>query len=254
MSEPLLGLQLGVVPQRRVATLGFSDRQRLTGDFFLNRALLLCHSYDFVLISLRVEGGALTPSDSANFPHAHTESDYHRRSASGSSVGSLGCPFCLPLSASLFMATFEDQITIERPRPIVFDFLTTSVNIERVSAADMGLTFLDAPDKYHQGAVVKFQIMGLGQLQTATHEVTEFDAPHRFSEQMIEGAMKHWVHEHIFEDDGDSTHVIDRITFEPPGGLLGFIATEDRILESLENGFFSRNRTTKKLLEEDVDV
>jgi ligand-binding SRPBCC domain-containing protein len=92
----------------------------------------------------------------------------------------------------------------------------------------------------------------MGQVRTAVHEVIEFASPERFVERQIEGALKLWVHEHLFEADGETTHIIDRITFEPPGGLLGLLATEDRILEQLEKGFFSRNRTIKRLLEQDV--
>lgn len=149
------------------------------------------------------------------------------------------------------MAVFEDRITVARPVEVVFDFLTTAASIEKVSAADLGLTFVDAPEKYHQGAVVKFQIMGMGQVRTAVHEVTDFEEPTRFVERQIEGVLKLWVHEHLFEADGDTTHVVDRITFEPPGGLLGFIATEDKILDQLEEGFFSRNRLVKRMLEQD---
>lgn len=150
------------------------------------------------------------------------------------------------------MAVFEDRILIERPVEIVFDFLTTSANIEKVSAGDLGLSFVEAPEQYHQGAVVKFQIMGMGQVRTAVHEVVEFDRPGRFVERQIDGVLKLWIHEHLFEADGDQTHVIDRITFEPPGGLLGFLATEERIIEQLEDGFFSRNRLIKQLLEQEV--
>jgi hypothetical protein len=31
--------------------------------------------------------------------------------------------------------------------------------------------------------------------------------------------------------------LINRIEFEPPGGLLGFLVTEDKILETLDDGF-----------------
>ena len=151
------------------------------------------------------------------------------------------------------MALFEDRITVDRPVEVVFDFLTTAANIEKVSAADLGLTFLKTPEQYHQGAIVTFQIMGMGQVRTATHEVTEFDRPGRFVERQVEGSLALWVHEHLFEADGETTHVIDRITFEPPGGMLGLIATEDKIMESLEDGFFSRNRLVKQMLERDGD-
>ena len=150
------------------------------------------------------------------------------------------------------MALFEDRITVARPVEVVFDFLTTASNIEKVSQADLGLTFLETPEKYHHGAVIKFQIMGMGQVRTAVHEVIEFDSPERFVERQIEGALKLWVHEHLFESDGDQTHIVDRITFEPPGGFIGMLITPTRISDGLERGFDHRHRMLKRLLENEA--
>jgi ligand-binding SRPBCC domain-containing protein len=43
--------------------------------------------------------------------------------------------------------------------------------------------------------------------------------------------------------------IIDKIEFEPPGGILGFMITADKIHESLEAGFYHRHQQLKKLLE-----
>ncbi len=42
--------------------------------------------------------------------------------------------------------------------------------------------------------------------------------------------------------------MIDIIDFEPPGGLLGFIATPERITSSLEDGFFARQQQLERLI------
>lgn len=152
------------------------------------------------------------------------------------------------------MPVFEDHTSITCPRGQVFEFLIQPANVEDISSPDLGLAIITAPDRLALGAVIEFAVQGFGQFQTAAHEIAEFDPPHRYVERQVKGAMKSWVHEHLFESDGERTIVIDRIRFEPPGGVLGLLATEDRILQTLEEGFFHRNAELKRQLENGADA
>ncbi len=147
------------------------------------------------------------------------------------------------------MASFEDRVVVEHPLEDVFDFFSVTRNHEKMSEGQLGLVFTAAPERFEQGSRLEFNIQGLGQVQSAVHEIIEFERPHRYIEQQITGPMRSWRHEHLFVVENDRTVVIDRVEFEPPGGLLGLLATESRILESLEDGFYSRNLTLKRLLE-----
>ena len=147
------------------------------------------------------------------------------------------------------MASFEDRVVVEHPLEGVFDFFSVTRNHEKMSEAQLGLVFTSAPEQFEQGSRLEFNIQGLGQVQSAVHEIIEFERPHKYIEQQITGPMRAWRHEHLFVVENDRTVVIDRIEFEPPGGLLGLLATESRILESLEAGIYSRNLTLKRLLE-----
>jgi ligand-binding SRPBCC domain-containing protein len=152
------------------------------------------------------------------------------------------------------MAVFVDRTIIPRARDAVFQFLIQVRNLERITAGELGLSFVSAPERLVRGAVIEFRIQGLGMVQRAVHEVVEFDPPVRFVERQVQGPMRFWVHEHLFHEEEGRTVVEDRIEFQPPGGMLGLLATESRILESLEEGFFSRNRTLLRLIEAEVAV
>ena len=57
------------------------------------------------------------------------------------------------------------------------------------------------------------------------------------------------MHQHLLEE-GPAGHVvsIDRIDFEPPGGLIGFLVTKRKIIDQLEGIFEHRHRQMRKLL------
>jgi len=81
------------------------------------------------------------------------------------------------------------------------------------------------------------------------HQITSFEPPSRIVEEMIHGPMKEWVHEHVFEDSPLGVRLIDRITFETPGGLIGLLLTESKVQSSLEQGFLHRRQLLESLVQ-----
>ncbi len=145
------------------------------------------------------------------------------------------------------MATFETKITLPATLEHLFDFLVRPDNIRQISPPEMGLAFVDPPEVLALGSHVQFKVQMFGQVKQITHEITELDRPGRFVETQVQGPLKTWVHEHVFESHNDSgVTVIDRIEFEPPGGLVGLLVSESSIRESLEDGFYHRHAELKK--------
>ena len=151
------------------------------------------------------------------------------------------------------MAEFEMSVEINRPAQIVFDFLVRPANLERISPPGAEMEFIDPPEVFAAGTVFEFHLGGFGPVQRIKHEITELQAPLRYVETLLKGPLQAWVHEHIIEPKSDSeVVVIDRIEFEPPGGFVGFLVNEDKILHSLRKGFAHRHRELKRLLEQDA--
>ena len=149
------------------------------------------------------------------------------------------------------MALFESAVPLRCDQESVFDFLVRPANVHRILPADSGMTFLDVPEVLELGSRFQFQVAGFGPLLKAEHEITEFDAPHRLVATQRQGPLRVWIHEQVVQPDGSQTvMLIDRVTFEPPGGLAGFLVTEERIRGWLQKGFEHRHRKMKELLEQ----
>lgn len=151
------------------------------------------------------------------------------------------------------MAQFESSVEINRPAQVVFDFLIRPANVERLSPPQANMEFIDPPEVFTAGMQFEFHLGGFGPVQRITHEITEVDPPRRYVETLVKGALQSWTHEHIVEAKGDNLCVVtDRIEFEPPGGFVGFLINEGKILHSLEKGFAHRHRELKRLMEQDA--
>lgn len=146
------------------------------------------------------------------------------------------------------MAQYEDSIVLPVSRDVLFDFLSKPLNIAKISDPNLGLKFAEAPDIVSQGSRVVIHMMTMGQLQKATHEIATFDRPSLIVEVQVEGPMKAWRHEHIFEEADGQTRMIDRIEYTRPGGIIGLLLTDARVTDMLEENFFQREQNLRRLI------
>jgi ligand-binding SRPBCC domain-containing protein len=146
------------------------------------------------------------------------------------------------------METFEAQIELSCSPETVFDFLIQPANIKAISPPGVGLFFVSAPERLELHSRMQFKLQAFGVAREATHEVTGFEPYARYVEEQVSGPMRSWVHEHLFEPTASGVIVIDRITFQPPGGVAGLLISKDRILENLDDGFYYRHQQIAKHL------
>jgi len=150
------------------------------------------------------------------------------------------------------MGSYEASTTLPSTTEAVFDFLIQPANALKLSPPAMGLNIIDAPERFELGSRFEFEVGGFGPVQQFVHEIIEINPPGSYTEKLVKGPLPHWVHEHIVEMHASGeVLVIDRIEFEPPGGLARFLVTEARILDSLATAFDHRYRELKRLMAHD---
>lgn len=146
------------------------------------------------------------------------------------------------------MPVFETSLTLKCSPQEAFDYLAVPVNHEKLSPPEIGLKFINPAPRLELGMKFDFKVQAYGTVQTMQHEVITFEPHQRFVEVQLRGPLKSFWHEHRFEAQGENQVTIhDRIEFEPPGGMLGFLVTADKIAESLEDGFYHRHRELRKI-------
>ena len=146
------------------------------------------------------------------------------------------------------MAAFEIQVIVDCDPKTAIEFLKRPKNHLKISPDEMNLTFLSAPDVLELGSQFEFQVTGFGQTQKATHQIVAMDE-FSFTETQTSGAMRKLVTQHVCEATCDGkTLIIERVEFEGPGGLLGLIATEERIKSKMQEAFQFRHSALQAAL------
>jgi ligand-binding SRPBCC domain-containing protein len=148
------------------------------------------------------------------------------------------------------MAEYEARLQISSPPEKVFDYLIRPANLVGMIPSDSGVTLLEVPDVLACGAVIKFEVAVAGIKLRIAHEVNELTPQKRLRHRQIEGPFKLWTQEHLLEPESDGRLLlINRVEFLPPGGLLGFVATQRKIAELLDVAFEHWHREIKKALD-----
>lgn len=147
------------------------------------------------------------------------------------------------------MARFESQTVIACPVAAVFEFLTDPANLVAVSPPEYHMRLVEAPERLSRGARVVLEGRRWGLTQRIVSEVTAFEPDRLLTDEQGQGPFREWVHTHRLEPVPEGTRMLDVIDFEPPGGLLGLVATAKRIRHELERVFAYRSERFKALLE-----
>ena len=74
------------------------------------------------------------------------------------------------------------------------------------------------------GESVTWEAKHFGITQRLTSKITEFNSPNYFVDEMVSGAFKSFKHEHIFQQKGNQTLMIDKFYFQSPYGIIGKLA------------------------------
>lgn len=100
------------------------------------------------------------------------------------------------------------------------------------------------------GESVTFEGVHFGVKQRFTARVTNFEPPHRFIDEMTQGAFKTMRHIHWFEACGENTTMTDTLIWTSPFGLVGVLADKILIERHMRKFLLERNANLQRAAEE----
>jgi ligand-binding SRPBCC domain-containing protein len=99
------------------------------------------------------------------------------------------------------------------------------------------------------GQKVTFEGTHFGIRQRLTVEVTEFDRPHLFVDEMTEGTFRSFKHVHQFVQARSGTLMRDTLIWRSPYGVLGKIVDRLFLERHLRDLIATRNAKLKEVAE-----
>lgn len=144
------------------------------------------------------------------------------------------------------------ETVIHAPIERVFD-LSRSIDLHKISTAHTNEEAIAGTTSglIGMGESVTWRAKHFGIWQRLTSEITAFEPPHYFTDEMKQGAFKGFRHEHIFEEKGGTTYMKDIFDYQSPYGMFGRMA-DNLFLEKYMRGLLEeRNRIIKEFAEDE---
>ena len=99
------------------------------------------------------------------------------------------------------------------------------------------------------GDKVTWEAKHFGIRQRLSVEITKFNKPYFFEDQMTKGAFKSMRHEHHFKEIDGLKLMTDRFMYQVPFGLLGQIFDKVILKSYMTNFLVTRNKLIKEIAE-----
>ncbi|HEX6816740.1 MAG TPA: SRPBCC family protein [Ktedonobacterales bacterium] len=99
------------------------------------------------------------------------------------------------------------------------------------------------------GDSVTWEAVHFGIKQHLTSQITAYERPTRFTDEMVAGIFEQLHHTHIFVPQPPGTLMIDVFTFRAPLGILGRLAEMLFLTRYMKGLLLSRNRYLKHVAE-----
>lgn len=140
-------------------------------------------------------------------------------------------------------------LEIAQPLPEVFAYLTKPRNLVQLAPPDLHLELLTGPEVLALGAQLVWKGRRWGVSQQFVQEVSAFELHKVVVVQQKQGPFARWIHANQFEVMEAGTKIVEKIEYDPPGGLLGYVITADGIRKDLDKLMAYRAQKLKEIFQ-----
>ena len=152
------------------------------------------------------------------------------------------------------MPTIRLETYIQAPPARCFDFsLSVDAHAQSQAHAHERPVAGVLAGEMRLGDTVTWEAVHFGIKQHLTSQITEYERPSRFTDEMVAGIFEQLHHTHVFVPQPPGTLMIDVFTFRAPLGVLGRLAEILFLTRYMKGLLLSRNRYLKQAAESETD-
>tara|TARA_R110000796_G_scaffold252645_2_gene390231 strand:- start:91710 stop:92186 length:477 start_codon:yes stop_codon:yes gene_type:complete len=148
------------------------------------------------------------------------------------------------------MPIIRIEMAINAPIQRCFD-LSRSIDLHQISTIQTKERAIAGKTEglINLNETVTWQAKHFGITQKLTSQITAFNSPHYFVDEMVKGAFKSFKHEHHFEECNGQTLVTDKFDYTSPLGILGWLFDKIVLEKYMFKLLYKRNQVIKEYAE-----
>ncbi len=144
------------------------------------------------------------------------------------------------------MPTFQSSLSLPVSAAELFLFLANPDNLPQLAPPDFQMKLVKGNGPIQRGSLLTWKGKRWGMSHQIIMEVSEWKENELLVWQQQKGPLKKWIHRQKFEKMESGTQLHEEIEMEPPGGMLGFHLTENRLITETEQMMAYRNQKLRE--------
>lgn len=139
---------------------------------------------------------------------------------------------------------------IRLPLPIdrVFEFYARAENLERITPPELQFEIITpSPITIEEGTLIDYKLKLFGFPLSWKTCISTWKPPFLFVDEQLEGPYRQWIHQHRFEEEGDSTIITDEVRYRLPLEPLSALV-HPMVRQQLRRIFSHREWRVRELL------
>lgn len=128
----------------------------------------------------------------------------------------------------------------------LFEFFSRAENLQRITPPWLNFRIRSVePEPVRKGTIIRYSLRWRIFPIRWTTEIMAWEPPYRFIDLQLKGPYKLWHHEHRFVAEGNSTRIIDEVTYGLPLGVAGRVVHRLKVRSDVEKIFRYRKKAVE---------